>query len=444
MFDDPRNMRIKPAWWTAILLAIIVFLVLMTITLFTGKLRSFVPVTLTSDRSGLILESGGKVKLRGVQVGRIASVTGTGSHVSVLLDIFPEAAADIPRNVGAQIKATTVFGAKYVDLIYPDKPSPERLSAGTMLTSRNVSTEVNTVFENLNSLVTKLDPTKLNATLTAIAEGVRGQGERIGQATVDANQVLLALNPRMDTVAEDWRGVKGFSDTYSAAASDIMKILDSASVTSTTITDHAAQLNTVLLNSIGLAQSGTRVLAHDSNDLVHVLDTLVPTTDLLHKYDPTLTCTLQGSVWFLNNGGLEAMGGNGKSVILDAALMPADDPYRFPDNLPIVAAKGGPGGKPSCGSLPDPSKKFPVRQLVTDTGWGTGLDWRPNPGTGNPWLYNWFPVTKGNPEPPRAHGDGVPAIGPVPYPGAPPYGAPLYGPDGAPLYPPGPAYPPGP
>lgn len=444
MFDDRRNMRIKPAWWTAILLAIIVFLVLMTITLFTGTFRTFVPVTLTSDRSGLILESGGKVKLRGVQVGRIASVTGTGRNVSVRLNIYPEAAADIPENVGAQIKATTAFGAKYVDLIYPDNPSPQRLSAGTVLKSRNVSTEVNTVFENLSSFITKLDPMKLNATLTAIADGVRGQGERIGQATEDANQVLLAINPRMDTVAEDWRAFKGFSDAYSAAASDIMKILDSASVTSTTITDHAAQLNTALLNSIGFSQSGANVLGRNGNDLVHLMDTLVPTTDLLHKYDPTYTCTLQGSVWFLKNGGLEAMGGNKKSVILDAALMPAEDPYTYPDNLPIVAAKGGPGGKPSCGSLPDPSKNFPVRQLVTNTGWGTGLDLRPNPGTGNPWLYNWFPVTKGMPEPPRVHGDGVPAIGPVPYPGAPPYGAPLYGPDGTPLYPPGPAYPPGP
>ncbi|BBY80183.1 MCE family protein [Mycolicibacterium pulveris] len=435
MFDDRMDMRIKPAWWTAILLALIVGLVLMTAALFTGTFRKFVPVTLTSDRSGLILESGGKVKLRGVQVGRIASVTGTGRDVVVRLNMFPDAVSAIPANVGAQIMATTAFGAKYVDLIYPEDPSPQRLKAGTVLTSRNVSSEVNTVFENLYELTTKLDPVKLNATLTALADGVRGQGERIGQATTDANQVLLALNPRMDTVAADWRSLKGFSDAYAAAAPDIMEILDGASETGKTITDHAEQLNTVLLNSIGFAQSGANVLGRNANDLVHLMRTVAPTTDLLHKYDATYTCTLQGAVWFLNNGGRDAMGGNGRSVILDAALIPGDDPYKYPTHLPVVAAKGGPGGRPGCGSLPDPSKKFPVRQLVTNTGWGTGLDWRPNPGIGHPWLVNWFPVTKAVPEPPRVHGDGPPAIGPVPYPGAPPYGAPLYGPDGTPLYP---------
>jgi len=50
-------------------------------------------------------------------------------------------------------------------------------------------------------------------------------------------------------------------------------------------------------------------------------------------------------------------------------------------------------------------------------------------------LTRHFPVTRGVPQPLSVHGEGPPAIGPVPYPGAPPYGAPLYGPDGTPLYP---------
>ena len=65
---------------------------------------------------------------------------------------------------------------------------------------------------------------------------------------------------------------------------------------------------------------------------------------------------------------LDALGGNGKSVIMDAGLLFGDDPYHYPDNLPVVNATGGPGGRPSCGSLPDVSKNFPVKYLVTDTG----------------------------------------------------------------------------
>ncbi len=67
---------------------------------------------------------------------------------------------------------------------------------------------------------------KLNATLTALAEGVRGQGERIGEATTGANQVLLAVNPRMGTVGQNWHSLTGFSDAYSAAAQDILATLE--------------------------------------------------------------------------------------------------------------------------------------------------------------------------------------------------------------------------
>ncbi len=118
------------------------------------------------------------------------------------------------------------------------------------------------------------------------------------------------------------------------------------------------------------------------------------------------------------------LGGNGKSVIMDAALLIGDDPYRYPDNLPIVNATGGPGGKPSCGSLPDVSKNFPVKYLVTDTGFGTGLDVRPNPGIGFPGFANYFPVTKANPEPPRIRYPGGPAPGPCRLPRRTSYGAP--------------------
>ena len=93
--------------------------------------------------------------------------------------------------------------------------------------------------------------------------------------------------------------------------------------------------------------------------LVRAINTVAPTTELLNKYSPTYTCLFLGAQWFLENGGRDALGGNGKSVIMDAALLMGDDPYRYPDNLPRVNATGGPGGKPSCGSLPDISKNYP-------------------------------------------------------------------------------------
>lgn len=420
-----------PIWWAPVLFIVVIALTALTALLFSGALRSFVPVTLVSERSGLVMENGAKVKLRGVQIGEVASIaaeterrsgaseeTGEESDSAfskLTLKIYRDEFGYLPSNVQAEIKSSTAFGAKYVDLIVPpDGPSSQPLAAGAVLQSRNVTVEVNTVFENLQSVVRAIDPAKMNAVLSAVAESLRGKGDVIGRAITDANDVLSAVNPRMPTVQRDWQLFGATTQAYSAAAQDILSVLDSFSTTSATIADHSAALNDALLSAVGFARTGVTVIGGNQPALIRSMDTLVSTTDVLFKYSPTYTCLFQGAQWFLEHGGRDALGGNGKSVVMDAALLFGDDPYRYPDNLPVVNARGGPGGRPSCGSLPDVSQNFPVKYLVTDTGFGTGLDVRPNPGIGFPGWANYLPVTKAVPEPPIYRYPGGPAPGPLP------------------------------
>lgn len=437
MEPRPGEQRLSDSWWTVILLLLVGTFFFVTATLFAGTFRSYVPVELTSERSGLVMESGAKVKMRGVQVGRVAEITGGQGPSRLRLEIDPGQVKYIPANVGARINATTAFGAKFVDLVPPSNPSPMRLAPNAVLRSDNVTTEVNTVFENVVNLTTMVNPEKLNAVLTAIAEGVRGQGPRMGQATTDLNQVLKALNSRSDTIREDWRSFKNFNDTYAAAATDIVAILNAGSTFSSTVAGRQTELDALLLNTIGFADTSRQLLEETEAPLVSAINGLEPTTALLNKYNPVYTCWFQGAYWTLTEGGAyDVWGGDGRTAVFDAALLFGNDPYQFPDNLPTVKAKGGPGGRPSCGSLPDASKNFPVRQLVTDTGWGTGLDIRPNPGLGHPCWADYFPVTRAVPERPsiRQCLPG-PAPGPDMGPGMPPYGAAWYGPGGEPLWP---------
>jgi phospholipid/cholesterol/gamma-HCH transport system substrate-binding protein len=426
MKHAPRRGGIDPIWWAPVLIFAIIAVSTLTVMAFSGTLRKTVPLTVISDRAGLVMEDGAKVKLRGVQIGEVASVDAyadsTDTNLSKLrLKISRNEFQYLPGNVEAEIKSSTAFGAKYVDLIVPsDGATHRRLVPGAVLHSRNVTVEVNTVFENLQTIVHAIDPAKLNGVLSAVAEGVRGKGDRIGQAITNGNRALLTVNPRMPTIRRDWQLFGKTAEAYSVAAQDILSTLDSFSATSVTITNNAKALDELLLAAVGFAQSGVNTIGRNQQNLVGAINILVPTTDLLMKYSPTYTCLFQGAQWFLDHGGRDALGGNGKSVIMDAALLFGDDPYRYPDNLPVVRAKGGPGGKPSCGSLPDVSKNFPVKYLVTDTGFGTGMDIRPNPGIGFPGIANYFPVTKGTPEPPRIRYPGGPAPGPLlpPYPGA--------------------------
>lgn len=420
--NSVRRERIDPIWWAPVLFVVIGSIIAVTALLFNGTLKKVVPVTVVSDRAGLVMEPGAKVKLRGVQIGRVDAIgSGAGNGSTLSLRIDPAPFAYLPSNIEAEIKSSTAFGAKYVDLVVPGQgASPATLKPGAVLRSRNVTVEVNTVFQNLQNVVTAIDPAKLNAVLAAFAEALRGKGERIGEAITASNDVLLAVNPRMATVRRDWQLFGETTGAYSAAAQDILDVLDSLRTTAATISGQAGELDDVLMSALGFAQSGVTVVGGNQAEIVRSLNTLAPTTALLEHYSPTYTCLFQGAQWFLENGGRDALGGNGKSVIMDSAMLFGDDPYRFPDNLPKVNARGGPGGRPGCGSLPDPTKNFPVKYLVTDTGFGTGLDVRPNPGIGFPGWADYFPATRAIPEPPSIRYNGPPAPGPLPAPAPPP------------------------
>src|SRR5882757_4424908 len=431
---------IDPIWFSPVLVLVVVGIVALTATIYLGTFRSFAVVTLVSDRSGLIMETRAPVKLRGVQVGEVVSIAPQLNSAKIELKLFPDQLRHIPNNVQAEIRATTIFGGKYVDLVVPAEPSKSPLAAGAVLQALNVTVEVNTVFENLQTVLKAIDPAKLNAILSAIAEGVRGKGDQLGQAISSTNNVLVAINPRMPTARQDIRDLATTADIYSGAAQHIIDILDATSVTADTIGTHRSDVDALLLSAVGFGKSGVDVVGGNAPTLVNALKLLEPTTALLLKYQPTFTCTLLGVKNNVDNG--YAIGGNGKAAIMDATLLFGDDPYRYPDNLPVVNASGGPGGRPSCGSLPDVANNYPVKYLVADTGYGTGVDIRPNPGIPHPFWVDFLPVTRGIPQPPSYRIVGPPAIGPVPYPGAPPYGAPQYGPDGTPLYPPPPGAPP--
>ena len=139
MDNAPRRGKIDPIWWAPVLFLVIAALSTLTALLFNGTLRKSVPLTLVSDRAGLVMENGAKVKLRGVQIGEVQSIgteaSAEGSDLSKLtLKMDPGPFKYLPSNVEAEIKSSTAFGAKYVDLIVPPDASSTPLQSGAVLT----------------------------------------------------------------------------------------------------------------------------------------------------------------------------------------------------------------------------------------------------------------------------------------------------------------------
>lgn len=343
---------------TTVLIIGLIFAV--AVGLFQGAFTKTVPVTVISQRAGLVMNPDAKVKMRGVQVGKVDSIEPLpNGEAAIHLAMDPSQMHFIPGNVLVNIASSTVFGAKSVELVPPDQPSAQRLRAGQTLQGQHVMVEINTVFQQLVSVLSHIDPPKLNESLGALAQAFSGRGPQLGQSLSDLDSFLARLEPSLPAFRHDLAVLPAVSNAYADAAPDLVKTAANATRISKTLVDEQHNLDALLISAIGLADIGNDVLSTNRQPLTNVLHLLVPTTDLLNEYNPALTCAFGGLVHISHGAPLSE-----PSINISASLTWGAERYRYPTNLPKVAATGG----PQCVGLPVLPFNTAPPQLVADTG----------------------------------------------------------------------------
>jgi phospholipid/cholesterol/gamma-HCH transport system substrate-binding protein len=319
-------------------------IIAVALALFQGDFTKTVPVTVVSPRAGLVMNPEAKVKMRGVEVGKVASIDVRPNGQAVLnLEMQPSQMHLIPANVLVDIASTTVFGAKFVDLVPPAEPSPQHLQPGAVLQNKDVTVEINTVFQQLTSVLSSIDPAKLNETLGAIASAVNGRGHKIGQTFSDLDSYLAKLDQYLPALSHDLEALPVVSNAYADSAQNLIATADNAIKISKTLVDEQQNLDAFLLSSIGLADTGNDVVGGNRQALTDVLHLLVPTTNLLNEYHQALWCGLKGSMEILH-----APNNTEPMIYAQVFLGFGAERFRYPSNLPKVAATGG----PQCRNLP--------------------------------------------------------------------------------------------
>ncbi|HQC77428.1 MAG TPA: MCE family protein [Mycobacterium sp.] len=357
-FLDRSYARPLAGLLTVLALALIVML---AVGLFRDSFRDTMPVTVVADRAGLVMNPDAKVKLHGAQVGKVASIEPlAGGGAALHLAIDPESVDAIPANVGAEITSSTVFGAKFVELVAPAAPSADPLRAGTVIRGGDhVTVELNTVFEQLVSVLSKVEPVKLNQTLGALSKSLSGRGEKFGKTLVALDSALSKINPSLDSLNHELAVAPTVFDAFADASPDLLATVDNATRISATVVDEQDSLDALLVSGIGLADIGTDVLSTNRGPLADVVHLLVPTTDLTNQYNPALTCGVAGLLPLADGPGLALPG----AVLLQGFFL-GRERYRYPGNLPKVAAKGG----PQCTDLPNVGYEQRPPFVVTDIG----------------------------------------------------------------------------
>jgi phospholipid/cholesterol/gamma-HCH transport system substrate-binding protein len=349
---DTKRSHVRIA--AAILAALLVAATVFTYFSYTAAFTDTDTVTVTSPRAGLVMDTDAKVKYRGIQIGRVKTIEYAGDQAKLTLSIDSSQLPYVPSNAKVRIAGTTVFGAKGVEFLPPDSPAGGSLRPGAQVQASDVQLEVNTLFQTLTDVLAKIDPINLNATITALGEGLRGNGDDAGATLAGLNYYLQQLNPKLPTLQQDFQRTAVVGNIYADAAPDLVTVFDNLPTISKTLVDEQDNLNATLLAATGLANNGTATLQPAAEDFIAAIQRLRAPLNVLGEYSPEIGCIFTGTAKAVDTFA-PIIGGIRPGLFVASNFLPGAPAYTYPESLPIVNASGG----PNCRGLPNvPTKQY--------------------------------------------------------------------------------------
>jgi phospholipid/cholesterol/gamma-HCH transport system substrate-binding protein len=226
------------------------------------------------------LQANDEVRIAGVRVGKVDSVSLDGDHVKVAFRI--QDGADFGSDTRAAIKVKTLLGAMYLSL---DPAGSGQLPGGSEIpVSRTTSPyDVVQAFSGLARTSEKIDTHQLARSLTTLADLTRNTPKNFRHALSGVSALsgnLAARNEQIGTLLQHLRGV---TTTLNARDQDIVGLMQDSSVLFHALVKRRQAVHDLLTSTSELSVQLTRLVRQSRGDLKPALTHLSRVVDVLNK-----------------------------------------------------------------------------------------------------------------------------------------------------------------
>ncbi len=262
-------------------------------------------VTALFPRTIAIYE-GSDVRVLGVPVGTVDSVTPSGTDVVVTMSYDSE--VTLPSDAEAVIISPSVVGDRYVQLT-PVYDGGDALADGATLDIEQTSVplELDEIYANLDKLNVALGPTGANRNgalsdlLEVTADNFGGQGEKFHETIKNFGKFSQTLSDNRDEFFDSTRALQGFVSTLARNDQTVRDFNQSLSDVSTVLAGEREELAGALKN-LGTALGEVSTFVRDNEDLLgRNIKGLNRFTKVLAKQRDSLDQILKISPTALNN-----------------------------------------------------------------------------------------------------------------------------------------------
>jgi phospholipid/cholesterol/gamma-HCH transport system substrate-binding protein len=298
---------------------------------------------------------GSDLRVLGVKVGTVDSVTPVGTGVRVTMSVY----VPVPANASAVVVLPSVVSDRYVQLAPAYIGGPAMADGAVIPVSRTATpVELDQLYRSLNELTTALGPNgaNINGALSDVlntgAADLSGNGQALGTVIQQLGAAARTLNGSADNLFGTIGNLQQFTTTLKNNDSQVRAAIDQLASVSGFLAgdrqDLGAALNelatalgqvrdfisgnrSLIASNVDKLAGLTQILVKQRASLAESLDTFpLAATNLLHAYDPSHH-TLDG------RGVLLELSANG--AFQAQQVGPANDPPPLP--LPSIGQVSG-------------------------------------------------------------------------------------------------------
>lgn len=241
-----------------------------------------------TDASGLI--AGDNVKIAGVTVGRVESVSVDRGHAVVTFDLHP----------GVHIRSTTGVGLQWLDVLgqkvlylYPGTAGNVLPPGGTLPVSNDLSdASVGALLNTLGPFLQAIDPAEGNAFLTAVSDALQGNSGAVHSLVSHAAQVAGAVGSVSNQLGSVIDNMATVVAALARHGGDVATLTDNLASLSQSLSQHNGLLDETIGNLGTVQHELAQLLSRNSGNLDTLIASLRTVTNELDKHRSEFAASL--------------------------------------------------------------------------------------------------------------------------------------------------------
>lgn len=252
------------------------------------------PIEVTARfRDVLDLVPNSTVKLNDLDVGRVAGVTLDGYVAEVRMQIRDD--VELPANLFAQIRQTSLLGEKFVSLEMPTEPASSELEDGATIgldrTGRNP--EIEEVFNALALLLNGGGVGQLKSITQELNQAFDGRTEEIKSVLNELDTFVSAIDEDRETIVATLENLNRLAERARAQQGTIENALDDVPAALRSLDGQREDLVRLLESLTRLSDVGVRVIRESKDSTIASLEDLGPVLEGLADAGDALPKALQ-------------------------------------------------------------------------------------------------------------------------------------------------------